>query len=682
MTEGEQSEAKSLADESLPGLTELLGFNERGELHEIDCGTVLEDKWELLELLGEGSFGKVYEARHVILGRRAAIKVLIGRQADPRARQRFLEEAQLLAGMQSNNLVRASDYGEGPGGVPYFVMDLVEGKSLRHWIRDGLTLEQVLMLGAHLLIGLLELHRLGVVHGDIKPENVVVSDDGQRAWLLDFGLATTFAAELTETGGTPQYMAPELLFEGAQPSVLTDIYAAGVVLYEMVTNRLPRGHLRMDLARVREEWTIRRRVDPVRMQRKEVTKEQRGVLESLDEMVMSALSPIPDSRPRLVSPMVDTLVELRGGLGRGDAERTPATRPQWVGILGAAALLAGLVGTSWALANDDDTASHPVDLRQEAEPAPSATRTPTPPIGMVYVPGGSFRRGTDDPRRYFDDCLESYGDDCSALTFDRERQYAGTTKVEAFFIDEYEVTNTQLAAFVTTLHREGSATLVPGLGLKSRGEPTERQLVSFSFSKGERFERSPYRGLAIEGNTVVPSDGMANRPAVLMTWDLASRYCQAHGKRLPTELEWEYAARGPDAPDFVWDSAPLTCRDVALGGVPPSPNSLSVECNERRRPDPIGTSKVDRTWCGVADMSANVSEWVADSFSDPRIGCPADVEPHDATEASLCHIYKGGNWVEPWHFARPAYRPVARPSSSYAAIGLRCAVSLSERQER
>ena len=153
MTEGEQSEAKSLADESLPGLTELLGFNERGELHEIDCGTVLEDKWELLELLGEGSFGKVYEARHVILGRRAAIKVLIGRQADPRARQRFLEEAQLLAGMQSNNLVRASDYGEGPGGVPYFVMDLVEGKSLRHWIRDGLTLEQVLMLGAHLLIG-------------------------------------------------------------------------------------------------------------------------------------------------------------------------------------------------------------------------------------------------------------------------------------------------------------------------------------------------------------------------------------------------------------------------------------------------------------------------------------------------------------------------------------------------
>lgn len=690
---------------SLPGFAELLAANLRGELSALGPGMIIDDKWELLDSLGEGSFGKVYEARHVKLGHRAAIKVLAGKRAGPQDKQRFLEEAQLMAGMSSQHLIRASDYGELPDGSPYFVMDLVKGKSLRYSLEAPLPLDSVLHIGEQLLTGLAEVHRLGVVHGDIKPENVVISDEG-RARLLDFGLARTSLGESDVLSGTPQYMAPEMILDRAPPSVHTDVYAVAVVLYEMLTGRLPRGHVGMDVASMRAEWSIRPRADRSLMHCNRVPAAQREVLERFDELVMDALATDPAARPRSAQQMLEELSGLRKQLlpESNASVHVPATRPARQasnqasstahvprnarlgrkylvsGLLVAICTLAASLVAWWRWSDESDTRPgapapvEPVEAR--------AVASPIPPPDMVYVAGGSFRRGTVDVEDHFDDCRNAYDDACAWRTFDREAQHAGTVDVPSFFLDEYEVTNAQLLAFMIELQARGEARIVPELGLKTVGVRPERALVSFELSSDPRFEEQPYRAFQGDARALEPAAGMANRPAVLLTWDLAARYCRSKGKRLPTETEWEYAARGPESKDYVWGEAAINCRDAAYGRHTLVVDDAYIECrNEEKRPNEIGTSKLDRSWCGAADMGVNVSEWVADAFVDPNIGCPppgGSSGSNDRAEASLCHVYKGGNWIEPWRFSRAAYRPVAQPSFRYVTIGFRCAASVEE----
>lgn len=692
VADGEDVESFRPAAGPPPGLAELLAANLRGELCELGPGTIIDHKWELRELLGEGSFGKVYEARHIKLGHPAAIKVLTGQNAGPRAKQRFLAEAQLMAGMSSQHLVRASDYGELPDGSPYFVMGLVEGKSLRYWLKERMPMSRALEIGEQLLTGLVEVHRLGVVHGDIKPENVVIDENHGKVRVLDFGLARTSADEHEGLAGTPQYMAPEMLLDRAPASVRTDVYAAGVVIYEMLTGRLPRGHMGMDIAKMREEWKIRRRVDPVLMHCKPVPEAQREALERLDELVMEAIAPKPAARPRAAS-ILEKLERLRNELApqvqastraaepsRSEPE-TRHTRAKWrPSTLPAVGVLAAVAVATWYWSERLDWSP---ETRGGVEPSvagEASARPLTPPPHMVYVAGGSFRRGTVDIADHFDDCRNAYGNACARCTFERELQTAGMVDVPGFFLDEYEVTNAQLAAFMVELRKSGEARIVPELGLKTIGVRPDRALASFVFSSDERFEQRPYRAFVGDIDTLEPAVGMADRPAVLVTWDLASRYCRAQGRRLPTETEWEYAARGPEGREYVWGDEPISCRVAAFGRLALVKNNAYVECrNEEKRPNAVGTSTLDRSWCGAADMGANVSEWVADAFVDPSIGCPPPGEPNDdAAEALLCHVYKGGNWVDPWRFSRPAYRPVAPPSSRNVGIGFRCAASVEE----
>jgi formylglycine-generating enzyme required for sulfatase activity len=297
--------------------------------------------------------------------------------------------------------------------------------------------------------------------------------------------------------------------------------------------------------------------------------------------------------------------------------------------------------------------------------------------GMVYVPAGQFPRGNTDFQGRLDDCRNAYGDDCSARTFAREASHARTVAVPAFLIDEREVTNAELAAFMTKLHASGKATIVPELGLKIAGTRSDRALVSFAFSRDERFKGHPYQAFAGNEKTLAPTTDMAVRPATLVAWDLAFLYCREQGKRLPTETEWEYAARGPQGQEYVWSDRPITCREAAYGRLPLVHDNGYIECrNEEKRPNPVGKSERDRSWCGALDMGANVSEWVADAYVDEDAGCPSSEASSEAAEATLCHVYKGGNWIDPLQFARAAYRPVAPPGYRGVAIGFRCALSL------
>ena len=207
--------------------------------------------YRVLEKLAQGGMGEVYRARDERLGRDVAVKLLPQEfLADPDRLRRFEQEARAAAALNHPNILSVHDIGT-QDGVPYFVCELLKGETLRARLGRGpLTLKQVADYGAQLARGLAVAHEHGIVHRDIKPENLFITADG-RLKILDFGIAkatpvnasadgpTATAVLLTEPGaivGTVPYMSPEQV-RGAPTDHRSDIFAAGAVLFEMLTGR-------------------------------------------------------------------------------------------------------------------------------------------------------------------------------------------------------------------------------------------------------------------------------------------------------------------------------------------------------------------------------------------------------------------------------------------------------------
>ena len=189
--------------------------------------------------------GTVYEAWDPVIERKVAIKTVnLPNGDDVEAKElldRFRREAQAAGRLNHPNIVNVFDYGEGDG-FAYIVMEFVEGRSLKSVIDSGepLTLSNVLSVMEDLLAGLQSSHRYGVIHRDIKPGNIMLTPEG-RAKIADFGVARIEDSGLTLAGtiiGTPAYMSPEQ-FMGQTVDPRSDIYSAGVVLYQLLTGELP-----------------------------------------------------------------------------------------------------------------------------------------------------------------------------------------------------------------------------------------------------------------------------------------------------------------------------------------------------------------------------------------------------------------------------------------------------------
>jgi|GEM_PF-2512856 len=201
------------------------------------------------ELLGVGGMGAVFRARQNSLDRTIALKILPRESgADPAFAERFAREARALASLSHPHIVGMHDFGE-TGGYYYFVMEFVEGVTLRDAIRrKSLTSVEALRVVSEICGALQFAHDQGIVHRDIKPENILLSKDGQVK-IADFGLAKLLAlpeSELPLTAsrhivGTPHYMAPEQMERPLEVDHRADIYSLGVVFYEMLTGELPIG---------------------------------------------------------------------------------------------------------------------------------------------------------------------------------------------------------------------------------------------------------------------------------------------------------------------------------------------------------------------------------------------------------------------------------------------------------
>ncbi len=203
------------------------------------------DQYELLEPLGKGASASIWEARSKN-GSIVAVKLLHEEaDLDDDERRRLEREARALNGITHPSVVRVLDFGVSEG-TPYLVMERLRGMSLRTCLEGGVSVEEGLALARQLVAGLAAVHEAGVVHRDVKPANVFVTSRGLK--LLDFGLAKFFDASrwgehsiLTGRGtqlGTPAYMPPELCF-GEEADAASDVYSAGIVLFECVEGRLP-----------------------------------------------------------------------------------------------------------------------------------------------------------------------------------------------------------------------------------------------------------------------------------------------------------------------------------------------------------------------------------------------------------------------------------------------------------
>ena len=284
-------------------------------------GLTLDEKYLLEERLGIGGMGTVYRARHLLIDRAVAVKVLNQRLVeDDAARVRFQREAKAAGRLQHINAVAVTDFGQTSEGYVYIVMELLEGRTLRQILTKEAPLETAravsMMLQASAAVA--AAHEAGVIHRDLKPANILFTqsaDSPSVVKVLDFGIAK-LAAEtldeddpnpLTQVGvmiGTPRYMSPEQC-KGLELTPAADVYSLGVILYEMLTGMVPfSGSSPLAIA-------LKHASEYPRPPREIVA----AIPEQLENVILRALEKSPEDRPANAAEFRAELMELTDKLG-------------------------------------------------------------------------------------------------------------------------------------------------------------------------------------------------------------------------------------------------------------------------------------------------------------------------------------------------------------------------------
>ena len=657
-------------------------------------------KYHILEEIGRGGFATVYRARDTTLEREVALKVL-----DPLLMRdetwvaRFHREAKAVARLKHPHIVTIHEIG-GAGGRLFIAMELIEGPGLRHLIaeRGRLSWDEMVDILAQVADALDYAHGEFIIHRDLKPGNILL-DERSGAMLTDFGFARLVGESSMSVSlsggvvGTPAYIAPEV-WDGETSTLQTDLYALACVVYEMLTGEVlfggktpsvvMRKHL-LDGPQFPAEWPEGVPAGVAEVLCKALAREPGERYRSAGKM-MAALraaaraEPVVEAAPAEPTPAEPGFgvaqPEVHGGAGGVGAVSTPSqvtpsprvgrggrgvrAIPEWAWGVGAGGglILVALLCLGVALGPRlFETASAPT-ARPAAVPTkvlPTATLVPTPrpaatpgapSLGdtwtrpadgmvMVYVPAGEFEMGSTE----YDD-----------------EQPVHTGALDGFWIDQTEVAAAQFRAFAQATNYETTAEQ-QGWGwvwVESAGEWQQVNGINWQHPQGP-------------GSNV-----QDDHPVVQVSWDDAQAYCEWAEARLPTEAEWEYAARGPEGRIYPWGDSFEGERLNYCDANCPREWKDSEYDDGYALTAPVGSYPAGASWCGALDMAGNVWEWVADWYDDYPSG--RQVNPAGPS-SSTYRVLRGGSWFDSRHGARSAFRYGDIPDNRFNVIGFRCCVS-------
>jgi eukaryotic-like serine/threonine-protein kinase len=624
---------------------------------DIAPGTLVTPNVKLVRLLGEGGMGSVWVAEHLALGTEVAVKFISQQLARGNTElvARFVREARVTARLASPHVVKIFDQGVAADGVVFMVMELLRGESLRSRLksRGALALGDAASIVRQAAKALAEAHEAGLVHRDIKPDNLfLLAGDADEPFVkvLDFGIAKDgmdlggdVATKSGAVLGTPYYMSPEQLGKSKAVDARADLWSLAVVAYEILTNQRPfRGDtlpelvgailmleyvppscFRPELPSAVDTWFVRAfHEDPASRfsGAKELASSFAEALAAQDRPVL-ALAPTA----RLVAPAPTVRLDVPRDTVRleaaGDAAATDTpsnsfagvgvsaegSRKQWLrrpGMARAAlglALGAAAVATAVAWVHRTATPTAP-SASASAAPAPSP---PEPPWDAVLLAGGTYRVGCSEPG-----VVQCWADE----------RPEHTVSLRALRIMRREVTVAQYAACV-------AAGACP-----------------------ERPDRK-----------ACPAQSRDPRlPVNCVSWTAAAAYCALYGWRLPREEEWEATARGPNGQHFPWGNKAPNCDAAVLG------RAKDLGCGASGMV-PGGAVANDRSWVGVEDMGGSVREWTASDYVPYAGGELAELPAGKK-------VTRGASWLSTVERAATSHaRGSEEPNDAKPDVGFRCA---------
>lgn len=605
--------------------------------------------------IGSGAMGVVYEAFDAQLGRKVAIKILRA-LSDEQLEEMLLREARAAASLEHERFVRVYALEAPHGGPPYMVMERLRGTTLAAWLEQRHALRAKLLVFIAILEGMAHAHQRGIVHRDLKPENIFLTDQYQVK-ILDLGLAGLYNGPRTSTQaraglpvleaepivGTPQYVAPEV-WCGGHPAPGADVWALGVMLYQALSQGqhpfwMSGDGLLANRDRVLAgSWrALTRTPEPLAMVvRRALQREPKNRFADAGQMLAALVKSMKGAGLSL--PISVQLADVGSVSGSGHLS---GWRLPWFALI---PVLAGGLMALWVILAWQGT---PQEVLR------------TPPPGMIFIPGGKFMMGSSptEARADYEYCRKILGDSCRQEIYERQ-QPERWVELAPYFLDETEVTNER---FANWLYERARRLKFDAAGLV---HDTDGLLLA---DLDQRFS-----GLEQQGEMFRARSGWENMPVVLVTWDAAARYCQTYDKRLPTEAEWELAARGQERRSFPWGEEEPSCDGVVFarreGG--------RCEATRARGPAPVRNAIQDRTPLGVLGLGGNAAEWVMDVYQPHYPVCSTPCRDPAVRDGDIDQrIFRGGNWYMEAHGCRGAGRGRSRRDEPSSNVGFRCAAS-------
>lgn len=632
--------------------------------------TLFEDRYRVLEKIGEGGMGKVYKAIHIHMDTTYAIKILHPHLAsDQTALARFRREARAAVQIQHPNAVAVTDFGvTRDKGIAYLVMEFLDGIDLRDKLQTGeqLSFEYILLIFQQVCAGVHAAHLKGIIHRDLKPDNIwlLKSLDGiDRVKVLDFGIAKLRTAQgnqsqaLTERGmiiGTPYYMSPEQC-RGEELDARSDIYSLGIILYELLTGDVPfrantpmgivhkhnaelpkpPSDMRPDIPPQVEALALRalsKRREDRQSSAWEMAQELEKVFNAagvqinirtntpqipFNLMPSHSIPPQPfdtgDQAVRRTSPDrtdSDKVAERRDEkttlvsasesflkeestrpTSRGRSRDTVATIPirkSRTVLYSVIALVAISLIVGGVFWMSGSPAPPSGNSNTSTPPAPD-----TPLTGMILIRGSKFVMGNN-------------------ASSDEAEKPEHEVTLKPFYIDQQEVTNEKYYQFV-----------------KKANYAPPPHWVNGKFADGEE-----------------------KYPVYNVSWHDAQAYANWAGKRLPTEEEWEFAARGTDKRTFPWGNIF-------------SPSNTNTKEGGKNQAEPVGSYPGGASLFSVMDMAGNVSEWTSSEYQ-PYANSKAKAIPGFV-------VVRGGSFAQDQVDAKVTARILTPPDRVRNYIGFRCA---------